>query len=579
MNYQQTKTLVEQRIAENKKRQRFLSWIRALLFLGMIGAVVLATGIAPHFWWLFIGLLAAFLRVVVLHQKKRDHAVFLQHRLDIVRFELGEAPSPFAQAKKDTRYSHVALDLDLFVETGVFERLNRSVSPQGADFLAQTMQEPFYDVEIISSEQEVTREWQQHMPLIHDIMAEGLAAVNQYGQSPELHNPKFKPAAWLPWALTTLGLGALIGQFFGWHYYWLVGVFFGNLIVISRFKKETLQIGKQLAGQEALFSAYSKVFKHINNTSFQHKKLRDLEALAQHAGVGLRQLAKITNSFEQLFNLFVQAILNGLLGYELHVLSRYKKWHKEYATSLVNWIAAIKHLDYWNSLAIWALNHPSFSHPEVSESFDGITAATLGHPLLPEKTRVSNPAHFSTAKNRVNLVTGSNMSGKSTYLRSIGINIILARMGAVVCGSQVKLAPMRLLTCIRVTDSVTEGASFFYAELQRLKDIRETLSDQQPTVILLDEILRGTNSEDKYLGSKRFAEALLQYCCIAVMATHDLKLSELEQQYPNSIQNLAFESDITNNALRFDYKLRYAVARNRNATYLMEKMGVIDQQH
>jgi DNA mismatch repair ATPase MutS len=228
-----------------------------------------------------------------------------------------------------------------------------------------------------------------------------------------------------------------------------------------------------------------------------------------------------------------------------------------------------------NSLCTFAFNYPQYKYPVVATNNLSISATQLAHPLIPAEKSVANDAAFGIDEQLV-LVTGSNMSGKTTFLRSIGVNLILAQCGAPVCATSFIFTPMVIRSSIRVSDSLQEQTSYFMAELKRLQQIIHYLQQQTaPVLILIDEILRGTNSEDKTHGSEQFIKKLLQYRCLTLFATHDLTLSRLEEEMPGKVNNYCFESTINNGELLFDYKLQRGVAKNKNASFLMEKMEII----
>jgi DNA mismatch repair ATPase MutS len=203
-----------------------------------------------------------------------------------------------------------------------------------------------------------------------------------------------------------------------------------------------------------------------------------------------------------------------------------------------------------------------------------ITATQLSHPLIPAKQRVPNDFTIGN-KEKLILVTGSNMSGKTTFLRTTGVNLLLAQCGAPVCAAAFSFTPMQLLTSLRVSDSLQEQTSYFMAELKKLQQIIHSLQDGGPALVLIDEILRGTNSEDKTYGSEQFIRKLLLYPCLSLFATHDLSLGKMEEEKAGLISNYCFESIIEDDELHFNYKLQQGVARNRNASFLMKKMEII----
>ena len=232
-----------------------------------------------------------------------------------------------------------------------------------------------------------------------------------------------------------------------------------------------------------------------------------------------------------------------------------------------------------NSLATFAFNNPEYVYPlpvagGEAERALFLEAKGLAHPLIPARRRVANDFTIGRGE-RLILVTGSNMSGKTTFLRTIGVNLLLAQCGAPVCGTDFNFTPMQLLTSLRISDSLQEQTSYFMAELKKLQRIVWQLETGVPALVLIDEILRGTNSEDKTYGSEQFARKLTRYHCLSLFATHDLTLGQLEQELPGVIANYCFESVIEDGDLHFNYRLQRGIARNRNASFLMKKMDII----
>ncbi|MES1222754.1 MAG: DNA mismatch repair protein, partial [Bacteroidota bacterium] len=195
-------------------------------------------------------------------------------------------------------------------------------------------------------------------------------------------------------------------------------------------------------------------------------------------------------------------------------------------------------------------------------------------PLIHQKERITNDFVIG-GNNKLQIITGSNMSGKTTFLRTVGVNILLAQCGSPVCADAFTFSPMHIFSSIRVSDSLQEHTSYFMAELKRLQQIIINLQNGERALVLVDEILRGTNSEDKTHGSEQFIRKLLHYNCVSLFATHDLALSNLEKEFPQTISNWCFESVIENGSLHFNYKLQQGVAKNKNASFLMKKMEII----
>jgi DNA mismatch repair ATPase MutS len=252
-----------------------------------------------------------------------------------------------------------------------------------------------------------------------------------------------------------------------------------------------------------------------------------------------------------------------------------EKWKETYKKEFPEWIEAVGNIECLNSLATLAFTNPSFTYPEPVDSPSlRVTATGMAHPLIRAGERVTNDCSIGREQ-RLILVTGSNMSGKTTYLRTMGVNLLLAQCGAPVCAATFSFTPMQILSSLRVSDSLQEHTSYFMAELKKLQRIIHRIQDGTPSLVLIDEILRGTNSDDKTYGSEQFIRKLLQYHCLSFFATHDLSLGSLEQELPGLVSNACFESTIDGNELHFDYRLRQGIARNRNASFLMKRMDII----
>ena len=223
------------------------------------------------------------------------------------------------------------------------------------------------------------------------------------------------------------------------------------------------------------------------------------------------------------------------------------------------------------SLANLSYNNPQFCYPELNSNFE-ISFTNASHPLLNPKSSVGNTISFQPES--FVILTGSNMSGKSTFLRSLGINMVLAGMGSSVCASKSSIHAMPILVSMRLSDSLSDNESYFYAEIKRLKAIMDGLENRR-SFVLLDEILRGTNSDDKRNGTVEVVKKMIQKTAIGAIATHDIEVCLTTNEYPNVLTNKCFEVEIINNDLHFDYKLRDGICKNRSASFLMKKMGVI----
>jgi DNA mismatch repair ATPase MutS len=256
---------------------------------------------------------------------------------------------------------------------------------------------------------------------------------------------------------------------------------------------------------------------------------------------------------------------------DLRQVHNVEKWIDSYKTKVEDWINVIAFFDAQNTLANFAFNHPSYVFPEIKLDKNVISAQNLGHPLLKVLQRVDND--FIIERQQFFIVTGANMAGKSTFLRTVSLSIVMGNMGLPVCASAFKYAPIKLITSMRTSDSLADNESYFFSELKRLKFIVDEIKNED-YFIILDEILKGTNSTDKAIGSRKFVHKLVSSKSTGIIATHDLSLCEIEKELPE-VQNYYFDAEIIDDELFFDYKLQEGICKNMNASFLLKKMEII----
>ena len=269
---------------------------------------------------------------------------------------------------------------------------------------------------------------------------------------------------------------------------------------------------------------------------------------------------------------FFAIFLNILVLWDIQWVSRLERWKKEHHSNLANWFVSLNEFDALISLSTLAYNKPDWTFPTIHENAT-LKGIELGHPLIPSKELISNDFMMPTNEH-IKLVTGSNMAGKSTFLRTVAINIVLALSGSKVCAKEMSLPHLDVYTSMRTTDALHENTSSFYAELKRLKIILDAVDRKEQVYFLLDEILKGTNSKDRHTGSKALIEQLIKSGGAGIIATHDLELSILESKYDGNLENLCMEVEVNNDELTFDYKLKKGVSKSFNATTLMRNMGI-----
>jgi DNA mismatch repair ATPase MutS len=320
---------------------------------------------------------------------------------------------------------------------------------------------------------------------------------------------------------------------------------------------------------------YALLIQSIETKKFQSESLRKLQEELTHneksAGQSIKELASIIQNLDSVQNLVGASVFNGTVLFHVHCFFKLLKWKRAHAKEVEQWFEVLGKVEALNSLANFKFNNPAFCFPEISET-EQLRFEEMGHPLISESKRICNDVSFD--EQRFIVLTGSNMSGKSTFLRTIGINMVLANCGAPVCAKSAVLNPRDIHVAMRVDDSLADIQSYFFAEINRLKSLVES-NNSKDSFIILDEILRGTNSDDKRNGTIKLLEKLHLMNSCGIIATHDLEVCKISDEHPSFFSNKCFEVEITNNELVFDYQLRAGICQNKSATFLMEKAGII----
>ena len=341
--------------------------------------------------------------------------------------------------------------------------------------------------------------------------------------------------------------------------------------------KHINSIHKKISKQSKVFKRYSVLLEGIENEDFTSPFLIELQNKLklnnENSSTILRKFSKLLNALDNRLNFLFALLSNSLVLWDIQVVKRIETWQQKYSVRFDDWFDVIAEFEFLISLSVFNFNNPDYTFPVISDEF-AFNAKDLGHPSIPHNQRVTSD--FAITKDtKTFIITGANMAGKSTFLRTIGVNFILAQIGSVVCSKEMVFTPIRILTSIKITDSLTSNESYFYAELKRLKYIIEIVEANEEALIIIDEMLRGTNSDDKHKGSEGLLRKLTKRNVISFLATHDVELGKLENEFRNELRNYCFEAEIIDNELLFDYKLRKGISQNLNASFLMKKMKII----
>ena len=574
-----------------KKRILHISLLRVFIFIA--GFVALCMGYDQGgiiICGILLVALIPFLLLIKLHnrlyhQKDWHEASIRHYRAELA--SLINDYSAFDGGKEWIDASHpFSLDLDVFGEHSLFQCLNRTCTPFGKETLSRWLRQPLNNKVEIETRQQAIQELGRYNDFRETFRITGclykddkttMEDLKKWIEAPSVFLQK-KSNQWICWAvpcinilLFTLGMFGVISMS------WFGLVFCTFTIASSNLIRKITRIQESYNKTLKMLSTYAHLIELADKQSMKSTLLVSLkqrfESNGKKAPEVLGVLSKELDRLDLRNNLILYALLEGSMFWQLRQMLRIERWKQEYGTHLLQWLEALGKLDALCALGTFAFNHPEYTYPIITDEPFVFQAKDMGHPLMPRQQCVVNDADIPQRPYFL-IITGANMAGKSTYLRTIGCNYILACIGAPVCCSSLRIYPAHLMTSLRTSDSLANNESYFFAELKRLQQILERLKKGEEMFIILDEILKGTNSMDKQKGSFSLVKQLLGLKANGIIATHDLLLGELKQHFPNEISNYCFEADIQNDELTFSYKLREGIAQNMNACFLMQKMGI-----
>lgn len=591
-SFYQNRIVSHEALLQQTKRQIY--WVgsfRLALVLLTALAVYLVWGKGPVVLGVLLAGVAALLYLIKWHNKlfaKRDyHAVNIQvAREEILAIDYDF--SSFDGAKERVDASHTfSLDIDLFGNRSLFQSLNRTVTPTGKDTLAAWLEEPLREKDAIEARQQAVAELKSQAELRLNFRIAGLLYQGERLSPDELkrfvEEPDFLLAGktlWtaLSWLYPLFWLAAISLVSFSVWPPSIIGVGIVLLYAFSESKTKKIdRIQRSLEKKMKVFASYAELIRQIEENEPESADLKAIKAKLINDGhrvSGLiNDLAGLLSNLDLRTSGFGRFLLNTLLLWDIRYALKIESWKARHGKELGQWMSAIGEFDALCSLGTFAFNNDSYVFPEVSERYFCLEAKSLGHPMMRREVCVKND--ISIGKHPFFLIiTGANMAGKSTYLRTVAVNYLLASAGAPVCADSFRFYPARLVTSLRTSDSLNDNESYFFAELKRLKMIIDRLKQGEQLFIILDEILKGTNSVDKQKGSIALMKQLIGMNACGIIATHDLALGSLINDFPGNISNHRFEADIRENELSFSYSMQDGVAENMNACFLMNKMGI-----
>ena len=566
------------------KKMTLFSLLRVSVFL------LTAFGIYMTYtnWQIALGIaLTGIITFIFLLSKHTDIKAKRQLKLaliDINKTELQIADGNFHNTNEGSQFQDplhfYSLDIDLFGRGSFFQFINRTVINEGSQQLADGLKAN--NIEDIEKRQEAIKElasnpeWRQLYSATASLIKVETSASTIINWLKTQKSFLPKAMKWIPYAFLG-GTVTVFALFFfdvmsiGFLGYWLLL----GLVITGVYLKKINELSFHTDKVKETFRQYASLLNQIEKQNFTSKllseKQKHIQSESEQASIIFSKLSKALDSLDNRNN-FISAIFgNGYFLTDLKNSYKVEVWIKKYGHKVEDWFEVVSFFDAYNSLGNYAFNHPHYVYPIITDDKNVINAKDLGHPLLKVLKRVDN--NLTIENEQFFIITGANMAGKSTFLRTVSLHIVMANVGLPVCATSSAYNPVKLITSMRTSDSLTDDSSYFFSELTRLKFIVDAIQ-KESYFIILDEILKGTNSTDKAIGSRKFVEKLVASNATGIIATHDLSLCEIEKEL-DEVKNYYFDAEIIDDELYFDYTFKTGVCKNMNASFLLKKMEII----
>ncbi|MEM9680289.1 MAG: DNA mismatch repair protein MutS [Bacteroidota bacterium] len=476
---------------------------------------------------------------------------------------------------------HYSLDLDLFGRGSLFQYINRTAIKTGKAKLADAMRAN--TISEITQRQKAIKElaskmdWCQRYSATASLIEVDTPAntITSWLQ----HYKSFIPHyfKWTPVVFSIVSIAILVLTIFSitppaWLGYWLLI----GLGITGIYLKAINQLAHNTSKAKDTFRQYATLLDMIEQEAFSSELLKSrqqqINTDANTASAIFKEFSKALDALDNRNNLLSAVLGNGYVLWDIMQAYRIESWIRRYAEKVEDWFEVVAFFDAYISLGTFGFNHQEFLYPEIKASGATINAKDLGHPLISKDKRITSDLRME--RDEFFIVTGANMAGKSTFLRTVSLHVVMGNMGLPVCASSSEYHPIKLITSMRTSDSLADESSYFFSELTRLKFIVDAIKADR-YFIVLDEILKGTNSTDKAIGSRKFVEQLVAANATGIIATHDLSLCAIEAEL-EPVKNYYFDAEIVNDELYFDYKLKEGVCKNMNASFLLKKMKIVN---
>lgn len=592
--YEKRKRRYEALTSKQRHTINFISMLRLIIFVSSLG-------FAAYFYlykkyYFSIGLiligLVIFIVLMLKHSKvienKRLAASILSiNELSIMRIK-GEWKS-FKDKGEDFKDNehNFSDDLDIFGESSLFQWINNAHTPLGRIRLKERLVFPELNNNKIYKTQQSVKELSKEIGWRQRFAAEGSFILTDKLETNELFawaekKSQISNKVYFKLLLILLPLATIVSivlyLFLHNIGYIIPLVLIGvNLSVLKLGEKQRTEILDTIFKYKKNLKLYYKMLKLAEEKSFHSELLKDIQhnflGEKEKASEAIHRLSKVSDKISDRSNFF-NIIINVIFLWDYHLIILLDEWKGSFGKDVELWLNALGELEALSSLSIIGFDNPSWTTPKLNETLK-IQAVNAAHPLLTTKA-VSNSVEFNH-NSSILLITGSNMSGKSTFLRTLGINLVLAYAGAQVYASEFSCGLMNIYTCMRISDNLEKNISSFYAEIIRIKKIVSAVDNGEPVFFLLDEIFKGTNSLDRHMGAEALINMLSRKNAIGLVSTHDLELGDLEYKNPR-VKNYNFQEYYKDNKIYFDYKLRMGISTTRNAKFLMKLAGIEFQE-
>jgi DNA mismatch repair ATPase MutS len=589
--YQQRIQTLEEQYKQLQGKKSLLAWLRFAAVVAIGAALYFLLPVGTGYAVITALLLAAvFVRLIFIDLKNKTAIKNNRHLRQINEAELLALAHNYYNFDDGHQYIPAAEhpysnDLDIFGRASLFQYCNRTTSDMGGSILSSWLLHPA-TIPVIAQRQEAVKElsakteWRQQLEAYGKEQKITTVTASRL-QEWLLAEPHFINN--LFWKILQYAIPAIIITVIILNAEDVITnpvrnmFLLGSALIALVMAKKIAPLHMQVSKMAEELAVLADSIKHVEQTSFNAPLLQALQTKFvienTKASIQLKELKRIVERLDLRLNPVVFIPLAIILQWDIQQAMALEKWKQRNRQNINDWFDAIGQFEALHSFAGLAFNHPEWNYPLFKDEHFYIAGTNIGHPLINAAKRVNNSISITT-REELMLITGSNMAGKSTYLRSIGVNTVLAMAGAPVCASTFTLSPVQIISSMRIADNLEESTSTFYAELKKLKAIIDKVNIGEKIFILLDEILRGTNSLDRHTGSVALVKQLIKHKAACIIATHDVELAKLEDNYPNNILNYHFDVQVANDELYFDYKLKEGICTSLNASILMKKIGI-----